>query len=147
MGFFLAKGFLNANQDIPLLPNLRVSVRNAIWAGENIEPRILEVLPAAIVRLPRHFDLSKVTHPALYATVEKLKRQDAEGEPLWGIPYRKLKRWLDLPLPDGRLKPLGDRRVTMTFRLRPASITRLKRRARELGCTATEALERALAGE
>lgn len=51
MGFLVSKGFLKVNYNIPNLPNMRLHIEDAIWAGKNIEPRILEVLPAAVLRL------------------------------------------------------------------------------------------------
>ncbi len=48
MGFLVAKGFLDVNYPVPRLPNQRLLLEDAIWAGKNVEPRILEVLPAAL---------------------------------------------------------------------------------------------------
>ena len=67
MGFLVAKGFLRMNQPIHLLPNQRLHIEDAIWAGQRLEPRILEVLPAAVSRLPRHFDFDPLRHRELAA--------------------------------------------------------------------------------
>lgn len=144
MGFLVAKGFLKTNQQLPLLPNKRVLIADAIWAGMNVEPRILEVLPAAVLRLPRHFDLDATRHRELFATVKRLKTQGEKGEPLWGVPYEKIKVWIYLPLRDGRVKDITEKKITKTFRLKPEVIERLRQLARKLGCTETEAMERAL---
>ena len=146
MGFLVAKGFLKTNQELPLLPNKRILIADAVWAGTNVEPRILEVLPAAILRLPRHFDLDPVKHDELFATVERLKKQEPKGALLWGIPYEKLKTWAYLPLKDRRMKDVGKKKVTKTFRLKPEVVKRLKQLAKSLNCTETEALERSLVG-
>lgn len=145
MGFLVAKGFLRTNQDLALLPNRRIQLKDAIWAGMHVEPRILEVLPAAVVRLPRHFDLDANEHPELYSVVEKLKKGEETGQPLWGIPFEKLRAWVHLPLPDGRVKDIAEKKVTKTFRLKPAVVKRLRELAHELGCTQTEVLERSIA--
>ncbi len=144
MGFLVAKGFLRSNQDLLLLPNKRLTILDAIWAGMNVEPRILEVLPAAVLRLPRHFDLDATRHEELYATVERLKNAEEKGEPLWGVPYEKIKVWVKLPLPDGRVKEFGKKKITKTFRLKPEVARKLKEFAKRLGCTETEAVERAV---
>ena len=146
MGFLVAKGFLKTNQDLPLLPNQRILIVDAVWAGMNVEPRILEVLPAAILRLPRHFDLDPVRHEQLFATVERLKKQKQKGPLLWGIPFEKLKTWAYLPLKDRRMKDFGKKKVTKTFRLKPEVVRRLKQLAKRQNCTETEALERSLVG-
>lgn len=143
MGFLVAKGFLRTNQAIPLLPNQRLRLTDAIWAGENVEPRILEVLPAAVLRLPNHFDLNRVEHPDLFLAIEALRKRE-KGHPLWGIPFRKYKVWAELILPDRRMKPLTEKKVVKTFRLSPKSIEVLKRRSKEWGCSKTDALEKIL---
>ena len=47
MGFLVRKGFLHTNKTIPLNPNDHIDLSDAVWAGRVVEPRILEVLPAA----------------------------------------------------------------------------------------------------
>lgn len=147
MGFLVAKGFLRSNQDILPAPNKRVLIDDAIWAGKNVEPRILEMLPAAVLRLPKHFDLDRAKHTELAVTIDRLKRMDADGPALWGIAYNKLKVWTDFDLRDGRTKTFGEKKVTKTFRLSPAAISKLKERAKKLRCTETEALEKAINGD
>ncbi len=147
MGFLVSKGFLNVNWDLRLLPNRRVRIEDAVWAGKNVEPRILEVLPAAILRLPRHFDLDPANHPELYGTVERLRQGDVKGEPLWGIAYEKIRMWVHLPLADGRVKDMREKKITKTFRLRPAVVDKLRELAQQLSCTETEVLERSIVGK
>ncbi|CAB1076551.1 hypothetical protein JY97_09665 [Alkalispirochaeta odontotermitis] len=55
MGFLVAKGFLHTNKKIPLNPNEHIDLKEAVWAGHVVEPRILEVLPAAYERFKKHF--------------------------------------------------------------------------------------------
>ena len=57
MGFLVAKGFLYTNKKIPLNPNQHINLNDAVWAGLFIEPRILEVLPAAYERFKKHFSV------------------------------------------------------------------------------------------
>ena len=144
MGFLIAKGFLKTNQPIPRLPNKQIRLEDAIWAGENVEPRILEVLPAAVLRLPKHFNLDAKQHPELFVAIEKLKKQEVQGEALWGVPYEKFKIWTRLSLADKRMKDITERKVSKTFRFTPHLIALLKERSKLLGCTETEVLERAL---
>src|SRR5688572_24526243 len=76
MAFLTAKGFLFANRRFPQWPNLRLQIDDAIWAGKNVEPRILEVLPAAVLRLGRRFDFDPNKHKELDKTLEDLKHQE-----------------------------------------------------------------------
>lgn len=142
MGFLVAKGFLRLNREIALTPNARIRIEDALWAGENVEPRILEVLPAAVLRLPRHFDLDPVRHAELAGTVRTIRACEDTGQDFMGIPFGKLKVWAELPLPDKRIKAMGEKKITKTFRLAPEVVERIRELARESECTETEALER-----
>jgi hypothetical protein len=102
-----------------LAPNKRLRIDDAILAGQNVEPRILEVLPAAVLRLGRHFDLDPGKHADLTRTVTQLRTRQDRGEEFQGIPYTKLKVWAEIPFPDRRVKPAAEKKVTKTFRLHP----------------------------
>ena len=141
MGFLVAKGFLHSNLEVPLSPNIRLQLDDAIWAGQNVEPRILEVLAAAVLRLDRHFDLDPVRHPELFQVVEQLRKRQAIGDSFFGVPYEKLKVWAEHPLPDRRVKAASQKKVMKTFRLDPAAVDQLKRVSEMWGCSETEVLE------
>jgi hypothetical protein len=144
MGFLVAKGFLKTNLDVPLLPNKRLQIDNAVWAGKNVEPRILEVLPAAVLRLGKHFDLDPTKHRELARVVDQLRKRDEKGEAFCDMPYEKIKVWAEVPLPDKRVKPVTEKKVVKTFRLDPKAVGRLKKITEAKGCTETEVLERLL---
>lgn len=144
MGFLVAKGFLKTNLNVPLLPRQRLRIEDAIWAGENVEPRILEVLPAAVLRLEKHFDLDPVKHEELARVVEQLYRREVNGDLFCGMPYKKVKVWAEFPLLDRRVKAVTQKKLLKTFRLDPAAIERLRKVAAERNCTETEVVERLL---
>ncbi len=141
LGFLVAKGLLKTNMRIDLLPNKRLRIEDAVWAGQNVEPRILEVLPAAVLRLGRHFDLDPAKHPELVRTIERLRSREAQGDAFLGVPYEKLKVWAELPLRDRRVKPVTEKKVVKTFRLSLRAIERLRRMARQSGSSETSVLE------
>lgn len=147
MGLLVAKGFLRTNFDVTPLPNKRLRTDDAIWAGKNVEPRILEVLPAAVLRLGRHFDLDPARHKELITVVDQLRRRVEKGDPFCGIPYEKLKPWADFPLRDKRVKPIAKKKVVKTFRLEPLAVEGLKKAAAERRCTETEVLESLILGQ
>jgi hypothetical protein len=144
LGFLVAKGFLRVNYAVPKLPNIRLNVRDAIWAGKNVEGRILEVLPAAMARFGEHFEMNVEEYPNLAEAVRALKAQEAEGQDFYGIPYAKYKVWGDLELPDGRTKKLSEKKVVKTFRMAPEALQALTRLSADWECTETETLERCL---
>jgi hypothetical protein len=141
MGFMVAKGFLSTNQTINPQPNARIAIEDAIWAGKEVEPRILEVLPAAVLRLPDHFigDLSLFTD--LAAVLKAMRALSAEGPDFYGISYKKCLQWLDLPLRDKRTKVFQQKRKIKTFRLRPETLSLLKELAQSTQRTETDLVE------
>lgn len=146
MGFLVAKGFLKTNRKIRPLPNHRIRLDDALWAGQNVEPRILEVLPAAVVLLGKHFDLDPTKHKSLAQVVEKLRKREEQGEAFYGIPYAKIKVWVEHPLRDRRVKPVSERKVVKTFRLKPAAVARLQEIAAEKKVSETKILENLILG-
>jgi hypothetical protein len=146
LGFLVAKGLLKTNVPVRLRPNKRLRVDDAVWAGQHVEPRILEVLPAAILRLGRHFDLDPERHKELAEAVASLRAGETQGKEFRGVPYAKLKHWVDLPLPDRRIKTLRDKKVPKTFRLAPQTIERLALLAREKGISETAVIESLVLG-
>ena len=139
LGFLVAKGFLHTNFEVCLLPNQRIAIEDAIWAGKNVEPRILEVLPAAVYRLNKHFDYDPKVHRELAKAIEA-GLQGTEGA-FYEIPARKLKPWFDLKLKDGRTKKVQDLKVTKTFRFHANNIAKLKLIKEKTGKTETQILE------
>ena len=106
MGFLTAKGLLRTNLEILRQPNRRLRIDDVLWAGQNVEPRILEVLPAAVLRLGKHFDFDPIRHKELAQVIRLLREPAPKGEDFFGIPYEKVKVWLDFPLLDKRVKIL-----------------------------------------
>ncbi len=144
MGFLVAKGFLQVNFELPLLPNKRIHIEDAIWVGLNVEPRVLEVLPAAVLRLGKHFDFDVEKYPELAAVIQALRKQEESEITFLEIPFNKLKTWIHYPLKDNRMKSLTERKITKTFRLKPEVIAYLKQMAKEMHCSETEVLEKSL---
>jgi hypothetical protein len=142
MSFLTSKGFLKTNLNIPLRPNKRININDAIWAGKNVEPRILEVLPAAVLRLEKHFDLNPELHPELYKIILQLKNNANTGDDFYHVPFVKLKYWVDFPLLDKRTKILSKKKILKTFRLSPEVVKTIKRLAQELGLTEVQLVER-----
>ncbi len=146
MGFLVAKGFLKTNMRVPFLPSQKLRIKDAVWAGLNVEPRILEVLPAAVLRLEKHFDLDPIEHRELAQVVEQLRKRDEKGEDFCGVPFEKLRVWAELPLRDKRVKAVTEKKVIKTFRLDPLAIERLRKIAKEKGVCETQALESLILG-
>jgi len=143
MGFLVAKGLLTAT-DIAPLPTVKISLADALWVGETLEPRVLEILPAALAHFPRTF-LGRAEMPAdLGEVLRAVQRGDPAGPPFRGVPYERVMRWATLPLPDKRTRPLAERRVARTFRMKPELLARLAKQAARTRHSQTDLLEQAL---
>jgi len=141
MSLLVSKGLLRTNMKILPRPNSRISLDDAVWAGINVEPRILEVLPAAVLRLGRHFVFLPERHAGLLEVVACLRLGAVTGPDFMGISYKKLRIWADFPLKDGRVKTVSEKKIMRAYRLRPEIFRKLENMAKQRGCTETEVIE------
>lgn len=143
IGLLVTKGFLYANREILRMPNVRVNVEDAIWAGKNVEPRILEVLPAAVIRMENRFNYNPDKHVELKKAIELLE-QGEDGE-FFDIPLEKIRPWLNIRLKDGRVKAFDKKKVMKTFRFSPETIERINALKEVMNASETEILEQLVA--
>ena len=136
MGRLIGAGLLTSNE---ALSSRRepVSVQDALWAGE-VEPRILELLPALLVKRPSMFTHRDALPEDLAAVVGALRRS-REPEDFRGIPGRNLLQWLPRV---GRRGKLPSR--LKSFRLQAGDVELLDRLSAELGISQTAVLRRGL---
>jgi hypothetical protein len=146
MGFLVAKGFLYTNKNIPLNPNEHLDLRVAVWAGRVVEPRILEVLPAAYERFKKHFYGDRGIIEKLVQIIDCVKRDGNHNIDFYGISIEKMKPWFFIRLRDGRSKPLNKRKVSKTYRFKPETLDMLKSLKDQTGQSETEILEKLIAG-
>ncbi len=136
MGRFVAAGLLSSNE--PITPTRgAIAVADALWAGE-IEPRILELLPALLIKKPAFFADRTALPADLERVVRALRRAEIPDE-FRGIPGADLARWL----------PRLGRSGTMPSRLRCFRLSAddsrlLAQLSRELGTTEVAVLRRSL---
>jgi len=143
MGFLVAKGFMMAT-DIAPLPTVKISLADAVWVGETLEPRVFEVLPAALAHFPRSF-LGRAEMPEeLKGVLRCMARGESAGPSFRGIPYDRMLRWATHPLPDKRTRPITERRVARTFRIKPELLAGLAAHSARTKNSQTELLEQAL---
>ena len=127
VAFLTKKGFLKTNQHFAQVRLGRLKLSDFIWAGKKVEPRILEVLPAAVARLPRAFIIDNDEDTiALLKTVYDLKSNSEVGSDFLNIPYNKLKVWMNIILNDKRTKVFDEKKKLVTFRLSSAAILKIK---------------------
>jgi len=145
MGFLVAKGFLYTNKKIPLNPNEHINLKEAIWAGRFVEPRILEVLPAAYERFKKHFSGDAETIEKLEQIIDGIKQKNHHKIEFYGISIDKIMPWFFIRLRDKRSKPFDKRKVSKTFRFKPETVDILKSLKERSGQSETEILENLIA--
>lgn len=76
------------------VPEMRVrfTVDEALWVGENIEPRVLELLPAIAIKRPSLLATDNMPND-LKETIHMLKRGETDLE-FRGMPLKKCAEWL-----------------------------------------------------
>lgn len=127
IGILKAKGYLNTNLDIPARTGAKIDLEDALWAGRNVEPRILEVLPAALIHYPANFLGLEKAPKEIQNIVKNILNNKKEGPDFEGIEYKKMKHWANVLLKDKRTKPAKDLRIPKTLRLKPDTIAKLEK--------------------
>lgn len=126
MTLLTRKGLLKANQKFKLY-RPRININDAVWAGLNVEPRIIEVLPAAILHFPKAFTGIKTLPKDLTRILNLIRENAEEGPAFYGTDFKKMKFWANTPLRDKRTKPTREKRQTKTFRLKPFVIEKMNK--------------------
>ena len=136
MGRFVRDGLLVVNHDVSEHAE-PLRVEEVLWAGR-VEPRLLELLPALIVKRPSMFVGVAALPADLAQAVEALKR-DREPQEFRGIAGKDIHRWLRRVGQKGkapsRLK---------SFRFTPDDQRLLQHLVEALGLSETEIVRRGL---
>ena len=136
IGRFRAAGLLTTTMDIePYREPIRVE--EVLWAGRT-EPRVLELLPALIVKRPSLFQNSSDLPKDLDEVVTSLRRNE-EPPQFRGIPGRAVLRWLPSVGHRGKLPTR-----LKSFRFTRLDLELLKRLSTALGESQTEVVRHAL---
>jgi hypothetical protein len=111
--FFALKGYVMTS----LIPRIsyrgKLSVGDLIWACENVEPRLFEILPAALICFAGHFDAQEIWPQDLCKVVQALKAGSQDGPDFRKHSYRAIQLWLDFETQDQRSKRIENRRTCM----------------------------------
>ena len=136
MGRFVHDGLLVTNREHRAHTN-RLDVSDVLWAGE-IEPRLLELLPALLVKRPAMFVDTKDLPSDLDGVVRCLRR-DVIPKDFRGIPGADIHGWL---------RRVGHRGKApsrlKSFRFTPNDQRLLEHLSKELAISETEVVRRGL---
>lgn len=132
LGFFQAKGLLWA-KNIKPVGGVKLAIKDVLWVAKNIEPRVFEVLPAALLHCPRSFLVQTHLPEEIKQILQALKLGLAQGPSYIGIPFGKFKFWAEFKTKDGRVRALSEKSVARSFRLLPQAARLLEDRAKAEG--------------
>ncbi len=133
LGFLVAPG-------IKASPNSKIDFLEALQFGLNIEPRILEVLPATIISFPRSF-LRLNQMPEDFKKIVQAIKKRRIGPDFNGIKFEKFLEAANRPIKNRKRKTIAEKRQSKTFRLAPGTIDLLQRNATKLRINQTAYLE------
>ena len=137
IGTLIEAGLLTSNRDLPA-PAKPPRLSDALFAGE-VEPRVLELLPAIVIKLPELFRLPKALPDDLRQVVDAVRR-GLELPDFRGVPASRYLPWIERTGRPGR-----GNAVMRSFRLTPRDLERLRILKQRLGAKSeTEVLRRAL---
>lgn len=142
LGFFIAKELLWTNQKIKPYHG-KIDIKDAIWVAEHIEPRVLEVLPAAMIHFPKVFLGNKDIPQELNEILLNIRKGAAPPMLMWkGIETKKMLKWANMTLKDKRTRPISQKKVNRTFSLSPQTSAKLKKLSTQNQTTETGILEK-----
>lgn len=140
LGFLVAKGLLISPQ-FPPCGAVKLTVDDFIATANEIEPRVLAVLPAAIIHFPKSFlDYGRLPRE-VKDVIDSILAGSKTGPELLGVPYEEMNRWAHAKLKDARARPLNVRRVRKTYRFQPKIAANLRKLARKEKTTETAIIE------
>jgi len=139
LGFLKAKGLL-WTKDIAPRGSAKLAIKDVLWTADNVEPRVIEVLPAAILHFPRSFLRLEHLPQELVDIIEALKAGATTGPHYREIPFAKFKYWTEFKIPDGRVRTLSEKKVACSFRLLPAAAHALEEMAKVRGVSQSSLL-------
>jgi hypothetical protein len=136
LGRYVAAGVLSTTEDVNPHRS-RIEIADALWAGR-VEPRILVLLPALIVKRPSLFVDVDHLPDDLRAAVTAMRKNQQPDE-FRSIPGAALLRWLPAV---GHRNKLPSR--LKSFRMQVQDLDLLDRLSEKLGVSQTNVVRRAL---
>ena len=136
LGRFVDEGLLIVNDDVDPFRG-RLAIDDVLFAAE-LEPRLLELLPALVVKRPGLFLEGSTLPEDLDRVVAELRRGRVP-EAFRGIPGSDVQRWLARVGRRGKVPAL-----LKSFRFTPEDLRLLEHLAAKLGLSQTDVIRRGL---
>ena len=139
IGLLSGLGFL-VSSDVKPAATSKVDIATVINIGLRIEPRVIEVLPAAVLSFPKSFLHLEKMPQELKTVISALKKGET-GPGFENISFDKFLEAVRRPIKNKKRKLLEEKRIAKTFRFSPLAIQELKAKAVKSNKTYTAYLE------
>jgi DNA-binding PadR family transcriptional regulator len=140
--FLTSKGLLRGREEVRGRRAVKLTVKDFLHTAETVEPRVLAVLPAALIHFPRAF-LDRETLPQQIKIIIQAIADDLDDGPdLFHVSYGELKRWANSKLKDKRTKPAKERKTRKTYRFSPDVVAKVEKVSTQKKVTETALLEK-----
>ena len=140
VGVLSGLGFIIA-PDIKPLPTSKIEFEEALKIGISVEPRVIEVLPAAVLSFPKSF-LHLEKAPPIFKEIVQALKKGIIGPDYQGVKFQKFLEAANRQIKNRKRKPLSERRIPKTFRFTPATVQFIAKRASELNLNQTTYIEK-----
>lgn len=135
IGKFVAAGLLEHNKVRPYRG--RIFLEDVLWVG-SVEPRVLELLPAVLLRRPKLIEIQTEIPEDLRLVLVNLRKGIAMLD-FRGIPANSYRQWVE------RIgRKAAPPSVLKTFRFQFEDVARLNEIKKRMGLNETEVIRRAL---
>lgn len=141
IGFLKAKGLLFDENILPKA-NVKLDIKDVLWVGEKVEPRVLEVFPAAFLHFPKTFFNTKAIPRELVEIIAAIRNKVDLDQTFRGIEFKKMNHWANLKLKDQRTKPIAEHKIPRNYRFKPQVVAMLANRALAENISETELIEK-----
>ncbi len=135
LGAFVHAKLITTNVDVEPRKG-PVALKDVLWAGR-LEPRLLELLPAVMIKKPSLVEYRRVP-PDLERVLDELRHNETPPD-FRGIPGRKLQEWIPHVGHKGKLPT-----QLKAFRFRKEDVALLEDLAAERGLTETDVVRAGL---
>lgn len=114
--FFAAKGYIQTALPPALAYRQKISTKDLLWSCEHVEPRLYQLIPAALLRFEGHFEPFGEWPPELQRMTESLKN-DLDQPVSWqGFSDSVIKGWLSFPTGDRRSRRAGSKIISLRIK-------------------------------
>ena len=145
LSFLIHKGFLISNESFGEAQGVP-SIKDFLFVAKNFEPRVYTVIPAFFLHYRNSIKDVEEIPDELKEIIQAIEKGKDIELSFRGIHFREMKSLAEMKLNDKRVKPVGEKKITKTFRLSPKAVAKLEEIALKESKNITSVLEEMILG-